>query len=69
MQDLLEQEESRKNRGKSPTLLIKLFEPIKKKKAEGEEKICNAFFIRVPKIFFIYRKPISPFITEKVHLM
>jgi hypothetical protein len=45
---------------------VKLFEPVRRKKAEGEERICSALFVRVPKIFFIYRKPISPYITEKV---
>jgi hypothetical protein len=65
MQELLEQEESKKGRGKSPALLTKLFEPIKRKRSETEEKICSCIFIRVPKIFFIYRKPISPYITEK----
>jgi hypothetical protein len=62
---MLEQEDNKKNRGKSPQLSVKLFEPIKRKKVESDEKICSCIFIRVPKIFFIYRKPISPYITEK----
>ena len=49
-----------------PIFTSKLFEPVKKRRNDNEEKVCSAFFLRVPKIFFIYRKPISPYITEKV---
>ena len=62
---MLEQEDQKKSRGKSPHLSVRLFEPIKRKKVETEDKICSCIFVRVPKIFFIYRKPISPYITEK----
>ena len=54
-----------KNREGQEPLLNKLYQPMKKKKVEVEDKIGNCFLMKAPKVLIIYRKPISPYITEK----
>ena len=65
---MLEKDDSdgHRNRGSQESILKKLYQPMKKKKIDVEDKIGNCFFIKVSKLLVIFRKPISPYITEKV---
>lgn len=68
MKEMLEKSDSDNKKTKTQeSILSKLYQP-QKKKWEQEDKISNCFFIRVPKVMVIYRKPISPYITEKVEI-
>ena len=58
--------ESHRNRGGQESILKKLYQPMKKKKNDVEDKIGNCFFMKASKLLVIFRKPISPYITEKV---
>ena len=67
---MLEKEEGEggRNRGQE-SILKKLYQPMKKKKIDVEDKIGNCFFMKASKLLVIYRKPISPYITEKVSVL
>lgn len=66
IQELLEKEHPERNEGKPRNALLhRLFNP-KKCVNPLSEKINNALFVKVQKVFLIYRWPMSPYITEKV---
>lgn len=65
MQELLEKDQPEKVEKPRNPLLQKLFAP-KKSSNVLQEKVNNALFVKVQKVFIIYRWPMSPYITEKV---